>query len=416
MPFPFTSSSRQTGHSFDASRSGSKWNLLRSVAKTSSPTGTRPFSHSSLPKAITDQISTEIYELIIDHLSGDRPSLLACILVCRSWVPRSKCLLLEMMVCHPVPVVSHGGFGKITCAVPYQQGNNGVLIYGATDGIYRGCEDGSRPRLLSIRDVSRIEILPDANLFLCLAGGVFMTMPLGALTAGTCQDADVNRISKHALFFSVYRTPTSGRDYRVCVLKSSSLSGTIKVYDVSGNQQVSTLVNAQELYIPTETYSVQFLSRTRLAAALKKGFAVQGGFEMVDLTSRETQSLLDPSDPALEFVQKKVKAMTVFPVSDIFLVCYDKFGFYIDRRGKMARKELVMRWNFPALGFALHEPYLLTFSDMRVEVWNIETAEMVQKIHGPYYVLNAPESGEKVLALSLASGDIVDLAFHERGI
>jgi hypothetical protein len=49
-------------------------------------------------------------------------------------------------------------------------GASGGIIYGTTDGIYRGSKDGSRPRLLSIHDVSQIEILLDSNLFLCLAG------------------------------------------------------------------------------------------------------------------------------------------------------------------------------------------------------------------------------------------------------
>lgn len=75
--------------------------------------------------------------------------------------------------------------------------------------------------------------------------------------------------------------------------------------------------------MPLEAFYVRFLSPTRLAVALKKGFAVQGGFEMVDLTTTETQSLLDPSDSSLDLLPKKVKPMAVFRVSDIFLVCFD---------------------------------------------------------------------------------------------
>ncbi|KAJ7117575.1 CNH domain-containing protein [Mycena epipterygia] len=399
-------------------RSGSKWNILRNrlALKTSSSNSPGPSSYFDppLPSEITDHISTEIYELIIDYLREDKRALLACNLVCRSWAPRSKCLLLELMTCRPVPLVSHGGFGKITCAAPYRRGSSDEIIYGTTDGVYRGSKDGSRPRLLSIHDVSQIETLPDVDLFLCLAGGVFLTMPLSTLNSGTHQDTDISRISKHVSFFSVYQSAAAGESHRVCVLKSSSLSGTIKVFDVpvSANQQ---LIFAHELYIPRETYSVRFLSRTRLAAALKKGFAVQGGFEMVDLTTLETQSLLDPDDAALDFVHKKVKPMAVFRVSDVFLVCYDKYGFYIDRRGSMARTDQLLRWNKPPIAFALHEPYVLAFCDMQVEVWNVETAELVQRIRGPYYLLNAPESGEKILALSLSSGDVVEMVFHERG-
>lgn len=37
-----------------------------------------------------------------------------------------------------------------------------------------------------------------------------MTISLSALNAGTCQDADINRLSKHVMFFAVRRSTTAG--------------------------------------------------------------------------------------------------------------------------------------------------------------------------------------------------------------
>ncbi|KAJ7181037.1 CNH domain-containing protein [Mycena filopes] len=418
MPFPFTSSptsrSKDSGSS-EVKRSGSKWNLLRHAVANpaSSPDSDsrgRPFS-----KAITDQVSTEIYELIRDHLSAEKASLLACNLVCRSWAPRSRMLLLELTICHPVPVgPSHNSreLGPITCAIP-NPGTDGEIIYGTAGGIYRTFKDSSTPRFFDIRNVSQMEVLPDVNLFLGLSDGDFFTWPLSTLRAGSYHwDADITRLSKHVSFFSVYRSTTPGESHRVCALKSSSLSGTIKVFDVAQDQQmVTVLVNVQELYIPRETYSVRFLTRTRLAAALKKGSAVQGGFEMVNLVTSETQDLLDLSDPSLQFVSKKLKAMAVFRVSNVFLVCYDKLAFCIDRRGRMTANDSVMRWTSAANAFALHEPYLLAFCASHVEIWNTETAKLEQKLSGVYRLLNGPEPGEKVL-VSLASGDVAEMVFR----
>lgn len=138
---------------------------------------------------------------------------------------------------------------------------DGGVIYGAKDGIYRGTKDGSRPRLLSIKDVSQIEILVDENLVICLAGtqlfwyffprtwlisigGSFMTISLSVLNSGTCQETHLNRISKHVSCFTVHRSTTAGESHRICALKSSALSGTLKVYDVVVNNQVTTLVPA----------------------------------------------------------------------------------------------------------------------------------------------------------------------------
>ncbi|KAJ7828258.1 CNH domain-containing protein [Mycena olivaceomarginata] len=398
MHLPFASPSKKThGHSASPEpnhQSGymNKWNHLRQSMRP-------PPALPPLPKAITDQLSTEIYELIMDHLD-DKPSLLACNLVGRAWAPRSRCLLLERMVCHPAPLVAHGGFGVITCAAP--------------DPFHRR---RFSPRLLSIKDVSQIEILVNENLVICLAGGSFMTISLNVLNSGTCQETHLNRISKHVSCFTVHRSTAAGESHRICALKSSALSGTLKVYDVVVNNQVTTLVPASELYIPLETFSVRFLSRIRLVAAINKGFAVQGGFEMVDLVTAETQGLLDPDDPShVEFALKKLRPMAVFRVDTVFLVCYDKLAFYIDRRGNRTQPNLMMRWTQPANAFALHEPYILAFCNLRVEVWNIETGTMAQTIQGPFYLLNAPDSGEKVLGLSLSSGEVTEIVFHDHAL
>ncbi|KAJ7068852.1 CNH domain-containing protein [Mycena belliarum] len=360
MPLPFTFPSSRASSS-DANQPGFKWHLLHHPVKT-----------ASRPESITAQISTELYELIIDHLRDDVPSLLACNRVCRSWAPRSKCLLLQLKVCSPVPVVSHGGFGRITCAVPDEQGN---VIYGTTEGVYRASKDGSRPRLLSGHNVSWIAVLPDANLFLCLAGGVFMSVRLSILNAGACRDTDISRIATNVSFFAVYRRRTARESHRVCVLKSSALSSTLKVFDVIAHQQLFTLQLALELYIPSEIPWLRFASPTKLVAALKRGSGspAKGGFELVDLPTFETQGLLDLNDPALEFTQKKLKPLMVFRASGLFLLCYDKLGFYISGRGTMARPELLMRWKSPATAFGGPRPS--PFS----------TGEAVQKVVGPLY-------------------------------
>ncbi|KAJ7210519.1 CNH domain-containing protein [Mycena pura] len=392
----------------------SKWNLVRNAITATSPaTGQPPPSWHSLasfPKSITNQASMEIYELIIDQLRDDISSLLACILVCRAWVPRSRHLLLRLMICRPLPLLSHGGHGTVNCAVPYLQGS---IIYGTTDGVYHGGKNGSRSRLLSINNVSQIEIFPDTNLFICIAGGVLLSMPLEALNSGRCQDSDINRISKHVLLLSVYRSKVTGECHRVCALKTSSLSSTIKVFDVISDwHRGSTLVIAQNLYTPSETFSVRFLTRMRIVAAVKAGFAVRGGFELLELGSASTQGLLDPDDPHLEFAFKKTRPITVFRVSDVFLVCYEKFALFIDRRGRMAQDYRVLQWKHSPHAFALHEPYILAFCNTLIEVWNIETAEMVQKVQGPYHLLNMPESGERVLTMALLSREVTELDFH----
>ncbi|KAJ7066358.1 hypothetical protein C8F01DRAFT_698556 [Mycena amicta] len=192
-------------------------------------------------KGIMTEIATEVYELIMDHLSDDARTLLACNLVCRAWHPRSHHLLLRLMACRPRALsgIVHGGHGTIHCAVPYLQGG---VIYGATDGVYLGTENGSRRRLASLRNVVRIAIFQDVNLFLCIADSDLISMPLRPLISA---QTNVTRISKHVVYVSVHRSSTPGEHHRVCALKSSALSGTIKVFDVIGDQHGARLAVAR---------------------------------------------------------------------------------------------------------------------------------------------------------------------------
>lgn len=53
------------------------------------------------------------------------------------------------------------------------------------------------------------------------------------------------------------------------------------------------------------------------------------GFEIVDLQSLNTQGLLDPADPSLDFVQKRenVRPLAIYRIDSDFLLCYDGMVF-----------------------------------------------------------------------------------------
>ncbi|KAJ7742884.1 CNH domain-containing protein [Mycena metata] len=397
-------------------RSKLKWalillrNLLRtsSLSSVSSPAvgSAKPPSLSPLPKRITDQISTEIYELIIDHLSVDIRSLLVCNLVCRSWVPRSQCVLLRRMPCRPVHVVNRGQFGTTNCAVSLV--NNGGILCGTKDGVFRS-SDGLR--LLPLRSVSQIEILPDLNLVLCVAGGTFFTLRLSVLNSGAFRPDDMTRLLENVSCFAVFRSSVVGESHRVSVFKGSSF-GTVHIFDVSGDQLVLT----QALGVTRRHF--QFLSATHLLT-WSKNSTMHGGFDFINLAAPQTpiRTLLDCRDPSLAFALKNVKPRTVFRVakSNTFLVCYEKLAFHIDGKGRMARNELVMEWTCPSNSFAIHEPYILAFCNKHMEVWNMETAQLMQTIKGSFRPLNASDASDRILTLSNSCRDVVEFVFHQAG-
>lgn len=90
------------------------------------------------------------------------------------------------------------------------------------------------------------------------------------------------------------------------------------------------------------------------------------GFEIVDLETLDTQGLLDPDDPMLEFVQRKenLKPMAIYRIENEFLLCYDgklfvlgfplesgrlmmessEFAFFVNKSGRRARPKWKIIW------------------------------------------------------------------------
>ena len=89
------------------------------------------------------------------------------------------------------------------------------------------------------------------------------------------------------------------------------------------------------------------------------------GFEIVDLETLDTQGLLDPDDPMLEFVQRRenLRPMAIYRIENEFLLCYDgkpctsffsyerethhdplEFAFFVNKSGRRARPKWKIVW------------------------------------------------------------------------
>jgi len=93
---------------------------------------------------------------------------------------------------------------------------------------------------------------------------------------------------------------------------------------------------------------------------------------------------LDPNDESLEFVRKRenLRPMVIYRILNEFLLCYDEFAFYVDKKGRRSRKEFMVYWEGMPTGFALQEPYVIAVEPSFVEIRHIETGLMSQVIQG----------------------------------
>lgn len=319
----------------------------------------------------------------------------------RKWIElitRQQDLMRERSQCFEMDILSEGFFQSVNranCAAPFSGGQK--VAYGTFDGVYfQDLREPNREpvKVLALTDVAQVDVLDDFGLLIVLSEGQVITFPLDALEAmdPLAGLKRAKRIAAHTSFFK--SGVCVGRTF-VCVVKTSPLSSTIKIFEpidqnVRGRSKPTfrkllqggndTLRIYKEFYIPVQSSSIHFL-RTKLCVACVNGF------EIIDPDTLDTQGLLDPSDESLDFVRRRSdntrpKPVAIYRIENEFLLCYDEFAFYINRGGRRSRKNFLVYWEGSPTSFAFQYPYVLAFEPTFVEIRNVETGSMSQVVQG----------------------------------
>ncbi|KAJ2098871.1 RHO1 GDP-GTP exchange protein 2 [Coemansia sp. S142-1] len=311
---------------------------------------------------------------------------------------------LELMERHRkfelVPVACEFPPGiRVNTADVYDQGR--AVVIGTDRGLYLGVSGKPRSfQLLShLRHdrVYQIEINERLNVMAMIADkdrNLYVYPMDQLMTAG--RQGGSGRIKPLHTHVSFFRFGLFQDMDILCSVKSTTLSNQtiIHVYKpVMNNQKNRTLGRflslggggessadswkcIKECYIAAESTSLHFL-KSRLCVGCSRGF------EIVDLATMNTQSLLDPADSSLGFINKRdtSRPIALFRVHDgQFLLCYDEFAFYVNRNGQRARSNWMIHWVGTPVSFKFDYPYVLAFDSQFIEVYHVETASVVQVI------------------------------------
>ncbi|KAI8049960.1 citron-like protein [Syncephalis plumigaleata] len=117
--------------------------------------------------------------------------------------------------------------------------------------------------------------------------------------------------------------------------------------------------------------------------AKKLCFTSRNGFEVLNLNDKEPVSLLDLKDEAFDFVvqQNDARSIAIFHFGGKgFLLCYNKFAFYVDERGKRSWPDWLVTWEGEPSAFAVDYPYILAFDSKFIEIRHVITGELEQVI------------------------------------
>ncbi|TPX61224.1 hypothetical protein PhCBS80983_g01303 [Powellomyces hirtus] len=260
-------------------------------------------------------------------------------------------------------------------------------------------------KVVDLEKISQVDVLPNHNMITLLAERALWTYPLDVLNEAQSPSAGVTaagtsvassaiaarakgeKISAHLNFYKngvcKDRTFISG-------VRLTALNSTVKIYEPVGAGEVkrrgkigkffagaeTSVKTFKEFYIPAEASSIHYL-RTKLCVGCSKGF------EVVDLETLMPQGLIDAEDDRMDFVNKRegLKPISIFRLgSGDFLLCYNEFGFYIDRFGSRTKGDALIQWAGYPTSFTFSSPYIIAYEPSFIEIRNVETTLLQQII------------------------------------
>ncbi|KAI8592041.1 hypothetical protein BDZ88DRAFT_392856 [Geranomyces variabilis] len=272
-------------------------------------------------------------------------------------------------------------------------------------------------RVVDIEKVVQVDVLPEHNLVTLLAERALWTYPIdilldplspadagaaslpgtpgstngnaaGEMSASSIAARKGEKISAHLNFYKngVCRDRTF-----ISGVRLTALNSTVKIYEPVGiNNETKkkgkfgkffsapecSVKTFKEFYIPAEASSIHYL-RTKLCVGCSKGF------EVVDLETLMPQGLIDVEDDRMDFVNKRegLKPISIFRLANgDFLLCYNEFGFYIDRFGSRTKGDALIHWAGYPTSFTFSAPYIIAYEPSFIEIRNVDTTALQQII------------------------------------
>ncbi|CAG8636755.1 10597_t:CDS:2 [Ambispora gerdemannii] len=317
------------------------------------------------------------------------------------------------------------GTNKVNCIAFFDDYQK--LALGTEEGVYVA-DIGQNPKqpiqVLHLEKVSQIAVLEEFRLLLILADKIFYWLPVEALDLEDTNSSNKKprKITSNTSFFKY--GVCLGKTLIAVVITAGLTQSIIRTFEpiesIKSKMKGSILNEALKAYkdfcIPRKSISIHFLKKSLCVGCTK-------GFEIINMETLATQTLLDPADATLDFVQKRenVKPIALFRIPNSrgdHLLCYDEFAFYVNKVGWRSRHDWHITWEGAPTSFAFREPYLLAFEPSFIEIRNVKTGLLEQIIKGHnlrclcsdnrgniLVATNVPTSGcSEVFSLNLADG------------
>ncbi|KAI0371007.1 CNH-domain-containing protein [Pilatotrama ljubarskyi] len=286
--------------------------------------------------------------------------------------------------------------GRVTCTLPFgmSDGRHFVAI-GSEDGVWIGMpgRPESIQRVMSLKLVTQIAFLAEYGLLIVLADKILYAIDIESVIPSGGQTATQPAFGLQTIsnphhpvhFFSVGRL--GGRTL-ITYKKRKGLDSVFRLLRVfrpvepwaaqdPPKIEVDRVRHHPEFFLPSDAHDLLFLKS-------KVCILCTRGFEIMDLSDFSSATI--PLEEDLRRLGKRSSAcrsIAMFRIrEDEFLLCYDEFGLYVDKRGAPSRSPPTIEWEGVATEAAWHAPYVLLFCPSFVEVRHVESGRLAQIIPG----------------------------------
>ncbi|KAI0751992.1 CNH-domain-containing protein [Fomes fomentarius] len=279
--------------------------------------------------------------------------------------------------------------GRISCSLPFTSNDGRNLIaIGSEDGVWIGIphQPESLQRVISLKQVTQLAFLAEYGFILVLADKSLHAIDIESVVPTMSRDhgqpafgmQKLNGDDKPVQFFSVGRQ--AGRTL-IIYARKKGLDSVFRVLEAlpfsgpsSGHRRFRTY---RDFFVPSDAHDLLFLN-TKVCVLCSRGF------EIMDLTDFSSATI--PQDEDLRRLGKRSMAsrpLAMFRIrEDEFLLCYDEYGLYVDKRGAPSRTPAVIEWEGVATHAAWHAPYVLLFGNSFVEIRHVESGRLAQVVTG----------------------------------
>ncbi|KAI8098132.1 CNH domain-containing protein [Gilbertella persicaria] len=305
---------------------------------------------------------------------------------------------------------STGTTTRINCSVPFisQTGEKKIAI-GTENGVFFKTEgqDHSVRRIIQCESVLQMAVIEKFHILVVLTEKALKAYPIDTLDSRTnprAIDRQEVEIAQHVNFFQVGFC--NGRDMLVFKKKKNTTSVFTALEpfcDLRDPKNEKHLTHRpsifsnrpdylrwfkkyKDFYVGAEASNIHFLKA-------KLNIVCERGFEVIDPENLTVgRDIPDSEDPEFYFVTRHtepLKPLAMYRINDKFLLCYDRFAFYVNNRnGSLVprpdkrKPATICDWEGTPSHIVYEHPYIIAIDPYFIEIRHVDNGELVQIISG----------------------------------